>query len=155
VTNLPTRIPDEADWDVHESDLDAKYSHKRLLGRSIDDVMYEFRDQASEIFIELAMMPRRAFQYYIFAFVQLLNSPGEGVAQSDCASGFLNVLRYREERDPGSVAEIYLDLRATVDCVAANQAFFDADIGIYGDFRERAAELNLLFEAPPNASRVS
>jgi hypothetical protein len=148
MTPYPARIPDEDDWTGHERDLESNYAYRHMFGKSIDDVMYDFRWCAIERGIELRSMPRTTFRSYVFAFAKLLNSPGEGVAQSDCASVFLNVLREREKSHPGSVAEIYPALRATIEHVAANQAFFDADVGIYGGFRDCAAEIEALCEAP-------
>jgi len=58
----------------------------------------------------------------------------------------LRLLCDRERDDPGSVSEICADLRDTVDHVAGNQAFFDADVDIYGDFRDLATELKALCE---------
>ena len=148
MTRYPTRIPDEDDWVGHELDIESNYAHGHMFGRSIDDVMYDFRWCAIERGVELRCMPRAAFQYYVFAFAKLLNSPGEGIGQSDCASVFLHLLCDREKDDPGSVSNIYADLRETVASVASNQTFFDADVDIYGDFRERAAELEAPCEPP-------
>jgi hypothetical protein len=148
VSSDADRIPDERDWGGHEAEVDAHYAYGRMFGKSIDAVMCEFRDQTSEIFVELLQIPRRPFQYYVFAFVRILTSPGEGVGQSDCASAFLNLLCEREKRELGGVAQIYPELRETIAFVSANQAFFDAPVDIYGDFRVRAAEIQALCEAP-------
>ena len=148
MTAYPTRIPGEDDWVGHELDIESNYAHGHMFGKSIDDVMYDFRWCAIERGIELRCMPRAAFQYYVFAFAKLLNSPREGVGQSDCASVFLHLLCDREKDDPGSVARIYPELQATIDHVATNQAFFDADVAIYGDFHEQAAELKALCALP-------
>ncbi len=147
MNGLPTRIPDAADWVGCEGDVEARYARGVLFGKSIDEVMYDFRDFTSERACELLAVPRPVFQYYVFAFVPLFASPGESAEQADCASVFLHLLCDREKRDPGSVAQIHAELRATVDHVANSQAFFDADIDIYGDFRDHAAELKALCEA--------
>ena len=148
MTTCPTRIPDAQDWAGHELDMEANYAHGHMFGKSIEEVMYDFRYCAIERGIELRCMPRAAFQYYVFAFAKILNSAGEGVGQSDCASVFLHLLCDREKDDAGSVAQIYPDLRTTVEHVAGNQAYFDAPLDIYGDFRDLAAELKALCEAP-------
>ena len=148
MNDLPIRIPDEADWAGCETNIEASYAHRLLLGKSLEEVMYLFRDTAIERAIELRCVPRPIFQYYVFVFVQLFASPGESAEQADCASVFLRLLWDRERDDPGSVSQIYADLRDTVDHVANNQAFFDADVDIYGDFRDLAAELEALCEAP-------
>ena len=137
----PRQVPDEAAWAGHEADLDVQFAHKRYFGKTTDEVMYDFRDLVIERAMELRLAPRPVFQYYVFAFVDLFASPGESAEQADCASIFLHLLCDREKSDPGSVAELYFELRATVEHVAGNQAFYDADIDIYGDFRSHAAEL--------------
>ena len=48
-------------------------------------------------------MPRRVFQFYIFAFAQYVMSEA-AIGDPDAASCFLNNLIAREEHDPGSVA---------------------------------------------------
>lgn len=88
-------------------------------------------------------MPRAAFQYYVFAFAEFLMSD-RAAGESDEASPFLHLLIGREERDPGSVAEIYTDLEEVIEFVASHQDYFDADPNIYGNFRELAATLRTL-----------
>ncbi|HEY8973101.1 MAG TPA: hypothetical protein VIN75_02710 [Burkholderiaceae bacterium] len=140
----PRVVPGEAEWAGHEQDLEAQYAHRLYFGKTTDEIMYDFRDLVIERASELREVPRPVFQYYVFAFVDLFASPGESAEQADCASVFLLMLCGRERHDPGSVAEIYDDLRATVEHIANNQAFYDADVDIYGDFREHAAELAAL-----------
>jgi hypothetical protein len=143
----PRAIPDEAAWAGYDEDLDVQYAHHLLAGKSIDEVKYQFRDTFSiERASELLYAPRPVFQYYVFAFVAIFGSPAESVGESDCASVFLHFLCDREKRDPGSVADIWDELRGTVDHVANNQAFYDANLDIYGDFRDLAAELTALCE---------
>jgi len=142
----PRAVPGEAEWAGHEQDLDAQYAHHRYFGKTTDEVMYDFRDLVIERASELREVPRPVFQYYVFAFVDLFASPCESAEQADCASVFLRLLCDRERIDPGSVADLYPELRDTVEHVAGNQAFYGADIDIYGDFREHAAELAALCE---------
>lgn len=141
----PRQVPDHSAWAGYEADLEGRWTHRLLFGKSIDEVRYEFRDSASiERSIELIRAPRAVFQYYVFAFVSIFESPVESAGESDCASVFLRLLCNRERDDPGSVTEIYSELRPTVEHVANNQAFYDADLDIYGDFRDLAAELATL-----------
>jgi hypothetical protein len=91
-------------------------------------------------------MPRRIFQFYIFAFAQYVMSE-TAIGDSDAASSFLNFLVAREQDDPGSVAEVYERLAPTVDFVAGSQARFDASHDIYGDFAEIAEKLKKLLGA--------
>jgi hypothetical protein len=145
------KIPGAEEW-AEQKDVDARNVHAFWYGKSLDDVQEFFRgSQSIQRSDELLFMPRRAFQFYIFAFTQYVMSEA-AVGDSDAAGSFLRVLIAREKGDPGSVAQIYDQLQATLEFVAESQARFDADHNIYGDFREKAAELAKLcgkeFEPP-------
>jgi len=62
-------------------------------------------------------MPRRAFQYYVFAFAEFVVS-NAAAGDPDSASPFLHLLVNREERDPGGVSEIYPELQPVVQFVS-------------------------------------
>jgi hypothetical protein len=135
------RVPGKAEWQGYDRDLDATYAHKLLYGREISEVLDLFRGgRGIERASELAFMPRKAFQYYIFAFVEYLRSEA-AAGDSDGASPFLRLLIERESRDPGSVTEIYAEIAPTIDFVVASQDFFDADPTIYGDFAELGTKI--------------
>lgn len=141
------KVPNAQDWAGYEKDLDAKYAHRLFFGRTTSEVLHLFGDgRGIERASELLYMPRRAFQYYVLAFAQFLRSD-QGAGQADDASPFLNLLLAREKFDPRSVAEMYAELEPTVEFVASNQSHFNADPGIYGDFRERAQALKAIVSA--------
>jgi hypothetical protein len=50
----------------------------------------------------------------------------------------------REERDPGSVTQIYSELAPAVEYVASHQVQFEADENIYGSFHELAERIRAL-----------
>jgi hypothetical protein len=148
------KIPGRDAWSGYEDDLDAKYAHKLLFGKSTADVQALFGGVRSiERASELLFVPRPVFQYYVFAFAEFVISD-RAVGDSDSASPFLRLLVNREERDPGSVAEVYSDLQPLVEFVASHQERYDADPNIYGSFPDLAAQLKRLCEAsasrPPN-----
>jgi hypothetical protein len=92
---------------------------------------------------ELLFMPRGAFQYYVFAFAEFLQTDA-ATGDPDSASPFLRLLINREERDPGSVSQIYSEIAPAVEYVASHQTQFEADENIYGNFRELAERLKAL-----------
>ena len=141
------RVPDESAWYGYQDDLDVRYMHGLFFSKSIDDVQdYFVGGRAIERSSELLFAPRPVFQYYIQAFAKFLLSE-RAVGESDAASPFLHLLENREEKDPGSVREIFSSLVECVDYVARNQDYFDADIDIYGDFNEQAARIRQRFSA--------
>ena len=141
------KVPGRAEWSGYQDDLDVKYAHKLLFGKSIDEAQQYFGGVRSiERASELLFMPRPVFQYYVFAFAQFLLSE-EGVGDPDSASPFLRLLVRREERDPGSVAQIYSELLPVVAHVASHQEKYEADPNIYGNFEGLTAQLKALCEA--------
>jgi hypothetical protein len=132
-------IPGAEEWAGY-----ARHAHGLWSGKSLEDMQPHFLGGlAIERGSELLFMPRRAFQFYAFAFAQYVMSEA-AIGDSDGASSFLNYLSAREERDPGSVAQIYARLAPTIDFVGASQARFDASHDIYGDFAEKAEKLRKL-----------
>ena len=144
-------IPGPEEWSGY-NDIDARNVHPFWFGKSLDEVQKYFAGgQSIQRGDELLFMPRRAFQFYIFAFAQYVMSDA-AIGDPDGSSAFLRFLITRETEDPGSVAQIYDQLGPTLEFVAESQARFAAAHDIYGDFREKAAELARLcgqeFEPP-------
>lgn len=145
-------VPDHAAWEGYQGDLDARYLHGIFFQKSIDEVQSNFDgngviDRSSE----LLFVPRAVFQYYIWAFALFLQSE-KAQGESDSASCFLQLLIGREIGDPGSVADIAAGLLEVVDYVAANQAYFEADVDIYGDFQTLAMRIRGLCPVESSAS---
>lgn len=140
------RVPTAEDWRGYEADLDVQYAHRLMFGKTLDEVQTCFGGMASiGRADELLHMPRRAFQFYVFAFAKfVLSEHSEG--DPDSASPFLKLLVCREQRDPGSVQQIYAELAPIVATVAARQAYYWANPSIYGDFKDHEAELRRLCE---------
>jgi len=135
------KIPNEKDWQGYNRDLDVRYLHELFFGKSIDDVQQYFGEGNSiERMDELLFAPRAVFQYYVLAFAKYVRSD-KAEGDPDSASSFLHLLEAREERDPGSVEDIYDSLSETVDFIASHQEYFDANESIYGDFKKRAQDI--------------
>ena len=138
-------VPGDAEWAGYENDLDARYAHERLFGKSIEQVQRLFEEtDALSLAEDLHFMPVAAFQYYIFAFAQFLLSdraPGEFGA----ASSFLGVLIVRESEEPGSVSNLYVQLKPTVEFVATHLMYFEAYLDVY-NFKDEADRLRALCE---------
>lgn len=140
------QIPGKAEWAGYENDRDAQHAHGKFYGKSIE--------QAQRLFYEtdvlsraedLHFMPRAAFQYYIFVFALFLLSD-QSLGDPDAASSFLRLLIVRESEERGCVADVYAELKPSIDLVSSHQARFDADLDIYGSFEELAARLRYLYE---------
>lgn len=138
------RIPGPEDWLGFESDLDVRHAHRLLFGRSIEEAQQHFGGVRSiERADELLHMPRGAFRYYVKAFARFVTSQA-AAGDADSASPFLRLLLNREQRDPGSVAEVYEDLATAIEFVASHQEHFLAKPAIYGSFRDLAAQIETM-----------
>ena len=87
------KIPGPKEWEGYKEDLDVQYAHKLFFGKSVSEVIEHFTvsGRCIERADELLFMPRKAFQYYVFAFAEYLKSE-ESIGESDAASPFLNLL---------------------------------------------------------------
>jgi len=142
--NKVVKIPGAEEWAGYGDDFESRETQAYWFGKSLDDMQSGFPDGLSiQRAHELLYMPRRVYQFYIFAFAQYVMSE-TAVGDSDAGSCFLGNLIAREEHDPGSVREVYERLAPTVEFVGGSQARFDADHDIYGDFAEKAEKIKQL-----------
>ena len=138
------QMPNKNDWSGYQGDLGVEYMRKKFFGKSWQEVIGEFGESRSiERADELLFCPRIVFQYYIQAFVQYIYCD-RAKGDSDSAKAFLNLLKYREKSDPGSVSNILDYLEPVIEYATSNQEFFEAPVDIYGDFRDLAKEIRVL-----------
>jgi hypothetical protein len=136
----PLKAPTEDDWSGSENDPDVCFFYRLVYGKPFDEVVHLFSGNAIERGGELLFAPRKVFQYYVHAFGQYVMSK-DAAGESGAASPFLYLLEDREQRDPGSVREIFESLQHYVDFVATRQTYFDAPEEIYGSFQEQAQRI--------------
>jgi hypothetical protein len=133
-------IPGDEEWRGYETDLDAKYAHTLLFGKSIDEVQPLFGGGRSiERADELRFVPGAVFRYYVHAFAKFVKSDA-AKGDPDSASSFLHLLATREERD---VSAVYDSLAETIEFIASHQQHYRANREIYGSFRKLATKIRL------------
>jgi len=128
-------------WYGYENDLDVRDLYETFCGKSHEQVQ-EYFGEGSSIgrMDELLFAPRPVFQYYVQSFAIYVMSPA-AAGDPDTASAFLSLLESRDEHDAGSVKEIYPLVAKCVEFIANHQEHFDADVDIYGSFKERCASI--------------
>lgn len=142
------QIPTEEDWDDYKSDLDQKYAYKMFFGKNLTAARLLFEGAVIGRTEELRFMPAIPFRYYIFAYCQYLTSTavlGRWDA-SDAASCFLRLVESKLSDEFDAISPIMNELMPTIEYVAKNQALFDADVDIYGDFNEIFLEIRRLVQ---------
>jgi hypothetical protein len=148
------RISSEADWGNYKDDLDQEYGHRIFFGKNAEETIPLFERNVIERADELHFMPVIPFRYYILAFRNYVMS--EEVLKSDMASDaascFLNLVKLKLREDANSIVPVMSELMPAIEHVAANQALFDADVDIYGDFSEKLVEIRRLMQASSKRS---
>ena len=95
-----------------------------------------FRENALHYQEDLLAMPSIAFNYYAPVFAKYVLS-NDARGDSDGASSFLHmVLELIQANRSLGTEETEQTLLAAAKIVATRQAFYDADIDIYGDFSD-------------------
>ena len=135
-------IPTTTDWgEINHDDLDAEWAYRTFLGKSFDDAVAMFQDNALYYQEDLQSMPAAAFNFYAPALVEYMTSP-HAAGDSDGASSFLHMVSWmlKTQRNIMS-SETESLLLSAAEQVSRNQSFYDADVGIYGDFKDVYSEI--------------
>jgi len=92
-------------------------------------------------------MPEVPFRYYMIGFMDFTMAGEFGdESASDVASCFIRLVLEKLEKQPGHILPIMPQLLPAVRYLAMNQASFDADADIYGDFLEKLRSIEGIYE---------
>ena len=162
------RIPTEEDWDNWDDvwtkkkpekilwDIDMQFAKKNYLGKQREECSVLFQECKGIYGDDYFVMPRKCFQYYIFALAQYLVRIAEGVHRTEDekifhsdyekVSWFLGYIEFRLEHDVGTIAPIFEELWPSIKKILNNKDKFVAEVEkhIYGDFRLSAKEIKTL-----------
>lgn len=139
-------IPTEADWGDYGSDLDQEWAHGKFAGKSNDEMQQYFREIPIEAASDLRFMPEIPFRYYMLGFRDcIMSGEFEPCHDSDAASCFLHLVVEKLESQPGHIVPIMPELLLAVEHVGRNQASFNADESIYGNFLETLKRIQELY----------
>lgn len=141
VTKLP--IPSEADWGNYQSDQDQQYVYKMFFGKNFEQVIPRFERNAIEACDELRFIAAVPFRYYLLAFASYMLSDLvlKNRMASDAASCFIGLVHEKLLSARDDIAPIIIDLIPAIEFVANNQSLFDADIDIYGNFKDKLDDI--------------
>jgi hypothetical protein len=140
------RIPTESDWGDYRADLDQKSAHDAYCGRSNEQMQSYFRNSPIGAASDLQFMPEVPFRYYVLGYRDYVMSRNFGFHDApDAASCFLTLVIHKLEREPRYIVPIMPELLSALKYVADNQAEFQADEKIYGNFAEKFERINSLY----------
>jgi hypothetical protein len=119
-----------------------------FAGRTNAEMQQYFRTNPVAVTDEVRWMPEIPFRYYMLGFRDFVMSGDfEHLSASDAASCFLGLVAEKLESHPRYIMPIMPDLLPAVEHVARNQAAYDADEHIYGNFMEKLVQIQTLFAA--------
>lgn len=130
-------IPRECDWGDWNNDIDQQFSHAVYFGRSNEEMQSRFLASPVEAASELQFMPRVPFQYYMLGFRDsVVSLRHDEFVKADSGSCFLRLILHKLKHERDDIIPIMDSLVDALDFIADNQDRYDADIDIYGDFKE-------------------
>ena len=139
-------VPTEADWGDYGADLDQKYAHKMFAGRTNEEMLPHFQRNVIERTDELRWMPEVPFRYYMIGFRDfLIAGKMESGWAADAASCFLGLALEKLKKQPTYILPIMPELLPALRHVAQNQARYEADEDIYGNFQQKLAQIEALY----------
>jgi hypothetical protein len=142
-------IPTDSDWEdaAEADDLDLPYAYQAFGGKSNSEIQPLLKADPLERSFEIWAMPIKPFQYYILGFRDfVLSRDFEFLTGSDAASGYLRLVQRKLKTHPHFIAPIFPSLAQSIEYISNNQSNYDADLDIYGDFRELANEIFVLYK---------
>ena len=132
-------FPPREAWGDIASDLDVAYGFRMFGGKTIEEAALVFAENPIERASELSFTPTVVFNYYVLAFAAAAVAP-DSRGESDLASCFLRLVRNRAVEQPAALAQVWPQLRKVVIAVSERQAFYDADVAVYGSFADLRKE---------------
>lgn len=134
---MELNIPCEEDWENYSYDMDIADAYENFSGKSNDEMQLEFKKNVIERSSDLGWMPMVPFQYYIFGFKRYIDvGDFNSFDKPDAASCFIRLVQTKLLERPEYVRPILPKLMPTLEYIANNQESFEADLDIYGDFKE-------------------
>lgn len=128
--------PHQEEWgDINDRDVYSAY--ELFFGKDNNSMQPEFQKNMIMRCFDLRAMPINVFKYYIFSLKAYVETGDcDELDLPDSASHLLELVMEKSEAHAEEMKSIYPALKELLDHIANNQDKYDADIDIYGDFKE-------------------
>jgi len=130
-------IPTEHDWTHHLNDLDAAWAKKNFLGKTREQAVEMFAENALIYQEDIMFMPEPCFRFYVHAYIDYLMSD-QSKGDSDGASCFFGIVEVRKDDILRTPSELRTRFEVLLRRLAERQAWYDAEPDIYGQLKERS-----------------
>jgi hypothetical protein len=141
-----SKIPSKNDWgDL--SDRDVFEAFEYFSDKSNDELQIAFKSNVLQRCSNLRWMPIYPFSYYIFGLKQYIESNDYGLFDlPDAVSCFIELVEEKAVNYQDEMKIMYPKLKGFIEHLVSNQIKYEADVDIYGDFKENAARIARLLE---------
>lgn len=130
-------IPSESQWRSVPWCLDIPYAYEHFFGKSVAEAQTLFEQDALYYQEDLIFMPATCFGYYFAAYLNYLLSE-QSKGDSDGASCFFGLIETRHADICQFAPESIERTKTVLHKLTHEQAWYDADPEIYGDFAQKA-----------------
>ena len=97
--------------------------------------LFLFQENALHYQEDLYYMEIEPFRFYMLAYISYIKSE-KAKNDSDGASAFLRLVEYMLKEDPKYLEPIIEEVYSVCMNVSENQKYYDADLSIYGNFKD-------------------
>ena len=133
-------VPSEDDWRSEEWSLDTGWAYKNFHGKTTEEAVQLFKENALIYQEDVMYMPSRVFGYYLKAYIKYLMSDA-AKGDSDGASCFISLINFKAEYKRDDIVPLWLEIEPVLKRLAEKQDDFDAGWAAYGSFRSRVHEI--------------
>ncbi|WP_019864690.1 hypothetical protein [Methylovulum miyakonense] len=135
------KMPTIKEWPPESlEEQDDEWAFKELFGKNADEALAQIKFNPFTYIENLGVMPAPAFRFYFKVLVEYLLS-NDPIEYPGAAEGVFGLIKYDIESGQNKSAELRSYLPPILREIAGRQGFYDADIGIFGDFKQKAEEI--------------
>lgn len=145
---MPIDIPTEADWRSEAWCLDCEWAYKRFAGKTREEAMAMFADNALLYQEDVMFMPKRCFGFYAIAYADYLTSD-LSLFEDAGASCFVGIVEIRHADIRQERTEVREAIIRTLRAIETNPAWYVDKLAqnFYAGLAERARAALVLIGA--------
>ena len=130
-------VPTLADWQSEPWCLDARRAFEHLYGKTTDEAVRLFEENALYYQEDVMFMPSRVFGYYLRAYMKYLEA-----SDSDFdALCFFGLIEHKLQYQPSDVQPVWSEIRHLLDHLSTDESIYALDPKICGRFPRRVARI--------------
>ncbi len=138
---MKTKLPSHKDFCSHKILYpDEEVAIEHFLGKTLKEAKKLFIENDLYYADDLRWMGKKAFQYYLPAFVDFITSNDMNIS-SDTLNSFVSLLKSKLEYDIESIKSCRTILIETLKYCLENYLKFNVDIEVYGDLKGEVSAL--------------